>query len=104
MNKAPYYKFSDYLKDKYGRKTYKIPVNIPCGCPNRDGTKGTGGCIFCGEEAAGFETLESSVSVADQLRQNMDYIGPKYKADGFIAYFQNSVISPPLNFGISSTI
>ncbi len=89
MNKAPYYKFSDYLKDKYGRKIYKIPVNIPCGCPNRDGTKGTGGCIFCGEEAAGFETLESSVSVADQLRQNMDYIGPKYKAEGFIAYFQN---------------
>lgn len=89
MIKAPYYKFSDFLKEKYGRKIYKIPVNIPCGCPNRDGTKGTGGCIFCGEEAAGFETLESTVSVQDQLQKNIKYIGPKYNADGFIAYFQN---------------
>jgi len=89
MIKAPYYKFSEFLKEKYGRKIYKIPVNIPCGCPNRDGTKGTGGCIFCGEEAAGFETLESSVSVRNQLQRNIEYMGPKYKADGFIAYFQN---------------
>lgn len=89
MSSAPYNKFSDFLIRKYGRKIYKIPVNIPCGCPNRDGSKGYGGCIFCGDEAAGFETLEAAVPVGEQLRRNMEYIGPKYGADGFIAYFQN---------------
>ncbi len=89
MTKAPYNKFSEYLIKKYGRKIYKVPVNIPCGCPNRDGTKGTGGCIFCGDEAAGFETLEATVPIKEQIRQNMEYLGPRYGADGFIAYFQN---------------
>jgi len=89
MNKAPYYKFSEFLKDKYGKKIYKIPVSIPCGCPNRDGTKGFGGCIFCGEEAAGFEILSMEIPVRQQLLRNMEYMGPKYGAEGFIAYFQN---------------
>lgn len=89
MVKTPYYRFSEYLVDKYGGKTYKIPVNIPCGCPNRDGSKSAEGCIFCGDEAAGFETLDSSLPVKEQLIANMDYMGPKYGADNFIAYFQN---------------
>lgn len=89
MNKSPYYKFSEFLLSKYGEKTYKIPVNIPCGCPNRDGSKGTDGCIFCGNEAAGFEILDSSIKVKEQLQKNMEYIGSKYSAKKFIAYFQN---------------
>ena len=40
-----YYKYSDYLKEKYDEKVYKIPVNLPVSCPNRDGTCGQGGCI-----------------------------------------------------------
>ena len=44
-----YYKYSTYLKEKYGQKTYKLPVNLPVTCPNRDGCIGTGGCSFCGE-------------------------------------------------------
>ncbi len=89
MNSAPYYKFSNFLVEKYGRKIYKVPVNIQCSCPNRDGSKGTGGCIFCGNEAAGFETLETNITVGEQLIRNMEYMGPKYGAEGFIAYFQN---------------
>lgn len=89
MTKTPYNKFSEYLKNKYGVKTYKIPVNIPCGCPNRDGSKGTDGCIFCGEEAAGFEILDSKLTVKKQLQTNIEYMGPKYGAKKFIAYFQN---------------
>lgn len=84
-----YYKYSDYLKEKYDKKVYKLPVNIPVTCPNRDGTKGVGGCIFCSSVGAGFETIKSSVSIRDQLLKNMDYIGKKYKAEKFIAYFQN---------------
>lgn len=81
--------YSDYLYEKYGCKVYKLPVNIPCTCPNRDGNAGYGGCIFCGEKGAGFENLASSVPVKDQLQKNMDYIRRKYKAEKFIAYFQN---------------
>ncbi len=89
MNDLPYNAFSNYLKDRYGCRVYKTPVSIPCGCPNRDGACGRGGCIFCGDESAGFETLENNVPVAGQLQVNMGYIGSKYKADKFIAYFQN---------------
>jgi len=84
-----YYKFSDYLKGKYGQKVYKLPLNLPVTCPNRDGCLGVGGCIFCGEEGAGFETLSSILSISEQLKENKAYIGRNYGASKFIAYFQN---------------
>lgn len=89
IRKRYYYKYSQYLKNKYGAKTYKLPVNIPVSCPNRDGTISRGGCDFCGEIAAGFENLPSSFSVRKQLNKNKAYIGEKYGAKKFIAYFQN---------------
>ncbi len=84
-----YYKFSDYLKERYGCRVYKLPVNLPVGCPNRDGTAGSGGCRFCGEEGAGFESLSAQMSISEQLAANARYIGEHYKAEKFIAYFQN---------------
>lgn len=84
-----YYAYSDYLKEKYGEKVYKIPVNIPATCPNRDGVKGVNGCIFCGEKGTGFENLSNTLSVKEQLEKNIAYIGKKYHAHKFIAYFQN---------------
>jgi len=68
---------------------YKLPLNIPVTCPNRDGRLSGRGCIFCGEEGAGFESLPNRMSVKEQLRSNSRYIGDKYKANKFIAYFQN---------------
>lgn len=84
-----YNKFSQFLKDKYGSKVYKLPLNLPVTCPNRDGSLGWAGCIFCGEEGAGFENLSCEISVADQLEQNARYIGKNYGSEKFIAYFQN---------------
>ncbi len=84
-----YFEYSKYLKNKYGCKVYRLPVNIPVTCPNRDGLLGTGGCIFCGDVGAGFEMHENTMSVRSQLEKNKDYIGKKYKAEKFIAYFQN---------------
>ncbi|EMS69543.1 TIGR01212 family radical SAM protein [Ruminiclostridium cellobioparum] len=84
-----YNKFSQFLKDKYGSKVYKLPLNLPVTCPNRDGSLGWAGCIFCGEEGAGFENLSCEISVADQLEQNVRYIGKNYGSEKFIAYFQN---------------
>ncbi len=84
-----YYKFSEYLKKRYDQKVYKIPVNIPVTCPNRDGKISVNGCIFCGEEGAGFECLPEHISISEQIRVNSEYIGKNYKAQKFIVYFQN---------------
>jgi hypothetical protein len=85
----PYYKYSQFLKEKYGKKTYKLPVNLPTTCPNRDGNLAKEGCHFCGEEGADFEMLPDEMSVTNQLLENKEYIGERYGVDQFIAYFQN---------------
>ena len=84
-----YYRYSNYLKEKYGVKTYKLPINLPMTCPNRDGNLGENGCAFCGEDGAAFEKSNHSDSVTEQLLEVKEYIGDKYNAEKFIAYFQN---------------
>lgn len=88
-NNILYNVYSDYLKKKYGTKVYKLPVGLPVTCPNRDGQCGAGGCTFCGEIGAGYENLPAEMTVAEQIKVNMAHIAPKYKAEKFIAYFQN---------------
>ena len=88
-NNILYNVYSDYLKKKYGTKVYNLPVGLPVTCPNRDGQCGAGGCTFCGEIGAGYENLPAEMTVAEQIKVNMAHIAPKYKAEKFIAYFQN---------------
>lgn len=89
MNNNPYYSVSEYYKDTYGEKVYKLPIKLSLTCPNRDGACGLGGCIFCSESGGSFENLPSFLTVSQQLDKNKDYIGSRYKAKKFIAYFQN---------------
>lgn len=90
MNKdLPYFPISEYYKTKYGQKVYKLPVKLSLTCPNRDGEKSNLGCIFCSESGGSFENLPSSMTVDKQLETNKNYIGNRYKAKKFIAYFQN---------------
>lgn len=84
-----YLSFSDFLMKRYHKKIYKLPVNLKVTCPNRDGTIGVGGCIFCSDEGAGFELPSDEISVSEQLKRNAKFIGEKYKAEGFIPYLQN---------------
>ncbi|MEN8907269.1 MAG: TIGR01212 family radical SAM protein [Clostridiales bacterium] len=84
-----YNKFSEYLKEKYNKKVYKLPINIPSNCPNRDGKIGFGGCIFCGEEGTGFENLSNKLSIGQQLNENKERLKKRYKPEKYIAYFQN---------------
>lgn len=84
-----YKKFSTYLKEKYGEKVYKLPINLPLTCPNRDAKISTGGCTFCAEEGAGHESLKNEIGVKEQLLKNKEYVSKRYNADKFIAYFQN---------------
>lgn len=85
----PYYPISKFYKEAYGEKVYKLPIKLSLTCPNRDGSAGFGGCIFCSESGGSFENLCSEHTVKEQLSINKKYIGSRYKAKKFIAYFQN---------------
>ena len=78
--------YSDFLKQKYGEKVYKLPINLPVTCPNKEEGRG---CTFCSDLGTGFEAMSSKVNVRKQLEQTMEKIERKYKAHKFIAYFQN---------------
>ncbi|MFV0439720.1 MAG: TIGR01212 family radical SAM protein [Lachnospirales bacterium] len=84
-----YYTYSKFLKDRYGERVYKLPINLPVTCPNRDGEVSTCGCTFCAENGAGLECLPQKMPVSKQIGINREYIGKRYNAKKFIAYFQN---------------
>lgn len=81
-----YYSYSEYLKEKYGQKVYKLPVNLPVSCPNR---KEGAGCSFCADEGTGFEAADSMETVSGQLKSSREKVEKRYHAKRFIAYFQN---------------
>ena len=89
MTNSVYNTFSEYLINRYGEKTYKLPVALPVSCPNRDGSCGIDGCTFCGEIGAGYENLPADMTVTEQIAVNKAHIVPKYKATKFIPYLQN---------------
>lgn len=78
--------YSRYLKNKYGEKVYKLPINLQVSCPNKKDKKG---CSFCSEAGTGFEAMSACASVTEQLEHTKKKIEQKYKAHKFIAYFQN---------------
>lgn len=80
--------YSTHLKNKFGVKVYKLPINLPGTCPNRDGTLGRGGCIFCDEQGAGFECLPNTMAVGKQVLENKEFFRRRFKAEKFITYFQ----------------
>lgn len=90
MRESKYYRvYSEYLQEKYGEKVYKLPIKLDLTCPNRDGSAGRGGCIFCGEEGGSFENHSKHMDIREQLERNKQNIAKKYKAKKFIAFFQN---------------
>ena len=86
MSKQIYYKYSEYLKEKYGEKIYKIPIQLPLTCPNR--INGAA-CTFCAEVGTGFEAMPSEITIKAQMAETKEKIRKKYKAEKYIAYFQN---------------
>ncbi len=76
-----YRSVSTYLKDKFGEKTIKLAIDGGFTCPNRDGAKGTGGCIFCSDSGSG----EFASDIEDQIRLFSD----KWPRAKYLAYFQN---------------
>ena len=80
--------YSKHLIEKYGEKVYKVPVNLPGTCPNRDGVISYGGCTFCDEEGSGFDCLSNTLSIQEQIRKNQTFFRKRFGANKFIVYFQ----------------
>ncbi len=77
----PINKISTYLKNHFGQKTVKLSLDGGFTCPNRDGSKGTGGCIFCSSNGSG--------EFASTIPEQMELLKRKWKDVKYIAYFQN---------------
>ena len=82
-----YTRLSDHYRRKFGCKVYKLSIDAGFTCPNRDGTCGTGGCIFCGPRGSG-EFAESGGTVTDQLDRARARVAAKNCGGKYIAYFQ----------------
>lgn len=87
----PYYKdYSEYLSERFpGIKVQKISVNAALGCPNRDGTIGTGGCIYCDNTSFTPAYCMSGDDVGVQLERGKKFFGRKYPDMKYLAYFQS---------------
>ena len=79
---------NDYYKQKFGCKVYKLSLDGGFTCPNRDGTLGTGGCIFCSELGSG-EFAEKGDNIITQLENAKLRVEKKNKGGKYIAYFQS---------------
>ena len=82
-----YRTLNQHYQEKFGCKVYKLAIDAGFSCPNRDGTLGHGGCIFCSGEGSG-EFAEKGCSVASQLQQAKARVSAKIKDGKYIAYFQ----------------
>lgn len=83
------YHSMDYdLKQTYGEKVYKITLNGKMTCPNRDGTIGKGGCIFCSAQGSGDFAGSADMTITEQLAAGKQELRQKRPVHSYIAYFQ----------------
>lgn len=95
----PYYSLDYYLKEQYGQKVYKVALETGMTCPNRDGTLGTHGCIFCSNGGSGEFAVARSTSITKQIDRAIAFLRShgKYTGEKYIAYFQSfsGTYAPP---------
>ena len=84
----PYHSLDHALKQQFGEKVYKLTLNAGCTCPNRDGTLGTRGCLFCSEGGSGEFAADPSLSITRQIGESKALLAAKRPVRKFIAYFQ----------------
>ena len=85
-----YRDFNTYLREIFGERVQKISLDAGLGCPNRDGTISSKGCIFCDSRGSGTgELINGGLSIDEQIVRNRRFIQKRYGAKKFIAYFQS---------------
>lgn len=86
---------SEFYKSVFGCKVYKVAIDAGCTCPNRDGSKGVGGCVFCSESGSGDFASDRNLSIKEQVERGKALVLSKLRGRSgnregkFIAYFQN---------------
>ena len=84
-----FYSLNDYFQDHFGEKIYKVSLDGGFTCPNRDGSIGIGGCIFCSEKGSGEFTGDRHKNIYQQIEEQLELISKKFPTGRVIAYFQN---------------
>lgn len=87
-DEKPYHSLDYEMKHRFGEKVYRVALNGGMTCPNRDGTIGNGGCIFCSSGGSGDFAASSRLSISEQIRTQKELICQKRPVHKFIAYFQ----------------
>lgn len=87
-NQHPYNSLDEYLKSRFNTKVFKVALNGDFTCPNRDGTKGKSGCIFCSDEGSGDFAGNRSEDIKTQFNTIKDIMHLKWKDGKYIVYFQ----------------
>ncbi|MDW5300004.1 MAG: TIGR01212 family radical SAM protein [Sedimentibacter sp.] len=88
-NDKNYHTLDFELKKNFGEKTIKLSIDGGFTCPNRDGTIGNKGCIFCSERGSGDFTSDRTKSISQQILEQKQIMSKKWKSNTYIAYFQN---------------
>ena len=89
MNKR-YTTWNDYLRESYGEKVFKVPIDAGFDCPNRDGTVAHGGCTFCTVSGSGDAIVAPDAPIPVQVEKEIDFLHRKLPGvKKYIAYFQN---------------
>ncbi|WP_035292744.1 TIGR01212 family radical SAM protein [Clostridium sp. KNHs214] len=84
-----YHSLNYFLREKFGEKVFKISLDAGFSCPNRDGTIGTKGCIYCSERGSGDFAGNRKISISDQFADIKNMMNNKWKNGRYIAYFQS---------------
>ena len=84
-----YLSLNQYLRSAFGERVQKISLDAGFTCPNRDGTKGRGGCIYCDAKGSGTGSYGFGKDIAEQMTEGINWAQRRYGAKKFIAYFQS---------------
>ncbi|MDR0317693.1 MAG: TIGR01212 family radical SAM protein [Lactococcus lactis] len=83
-----YNDYGNYIRKIFNGKVQKISVNAGFTCPNRDGTKGTGGCTFCNNDTFKPEYCQANISITEQIKKGITFFNKQHPETKYIAYFQ----------------
>src|SRR5665647_2031021 len=84
-----YLNYNQILKTEFAERVQKISINAGFTCPNRDGSKGTGGCTYCNNQTFSPEYCKPSKSISQQVEEGIAFFHHKYAAQYYLAYFQS---------------
>ena len=87
-NRRRYNDFTSYIREKFGFRVQKVCINAGFTCPNKDGSKGKGGCTYCNNNTFNPDYCKPIKSIKIQIDEGIEFFSKKYKSQKYLAYFQ----------------